>query len=280
MVLTQASLEPRRPGVGSIALGKKTALDYIVRLHRADRPCVHPVSRASPNCHARPSALCACVVPATAPVSLVHARVLCVRAARARALLLGTACAVRSSVRVYCVALAQCDCVLCARAVCARTVHYSAMRARGIGMSMHRGDRHDGDNASIARAQTARNWIDCLQTFTQSTSYRLPPGAQRPPSNTISLLPSHACNLLIVPAHAQLMLRPHLANFWREPFRVPFRKSLFSFRKSLFCPTAYFSMTLQKTKYRSQAIPRTSLGLPSSSHDFHPLHPPSFHVPL
>ena len=211
-----------------------------MRPHRAARPCVHPVSRASPRYHARPSALCACVVPATAPVSLVHARVLCVRAARARTLLLGTACAVRSSVRVCCVPLAQCDCVLCARAVCARTVHYSAMRARGIGMSMHRGDRHDGDNASIARAQTARNRSDGLQTFTQSTSYRLLPGAQRPPSITISLLPSHACNLLIVPAHAQLMLRPHLANFWREPFRVPFENLFFPFENLFFAQPRTF----------------------------------------
>ena len=64
-------------------------------------------------------------------------------------------------------------------------------------MSVYRSDRPDGANASITRAQTARSWIDCLQTFTQNPSYRLLPGPEGPPSIAIYLLPPHACILLM-----------------------------------------------------------------------------------
>ena len=174
-VPTQASLEPRRPGVGSIAsrlshralpiafsqaLRDRRRSRYIFSLHMHAFCLCRCITRWGPRCHARSSALCVWVVPATAPVSLLCARVLRVRAARARALLLETACVIRSCVRVRCVALAPCARVLCARAVCARAVRYPAMWARGVGMSVYRRDRPDGANASIDRDQTARSWID------------------------------------------------------------------------------------------------------------------------
>ena len=123
----------------------------------------------------------------------------------------------RSSARpMLCVGCAR-TCVLCARAVCACAVHYPAMRTRGVGMSAYRGDRPDGANASIARAQTARSWIDCLQTYTQSPSYRLLPGPEGPPSIAIAgacylaspMLALRAPDMYVLAVHAFVFARLH-----------------------------------------------------------------------
>jgi len=101
--------------------------------------------------------------------------------------------------------------------LCVLVLHYPAMRARGVGIPVYRGDRPDGANASIARAQTARSWIDCLQTYTQSPSYRLLQGPEGPPSIAKAgacylaspMLALRAPDMYVLAVHAFVFARLH-----------------------------------------------------------------------